>query len=183
MKKQLKDYAFLLSISGFIIALDQITKILVRQNLDFRDTWVPWDWLSPYARIVNWQNTGAAFGLFQGMNTVFMILAVLVSIGILYYFPRVPRSEWYLRLALAMQLSGALGNLIDRIHQGYVTDFISVGTFAVFNVADASISVGTAIMLLGLWIMEQKAKKEPSIENVNQTEEGGKTKTEETSLE
>jgi signal peptidase II len=72
----------------------------------------------------------------------------------------VPRSEWYLRLALCLQLAGAVGNLIDRIYQGFVTDFISLGTFAVFNVADASISTGVAVMLVGLWFKERQAKNE-----------------------
>jgi signal peptidase II len=98
--------------------------------------------------------------MFQNMNPVFMVLATLVSLAILYYFPRVPRSEWYLRLALCLQLAGAVGNLIDRIYQGYVTDFVSVGTFAVFNVADASISSGVAVMLVGLWFKERQAKNE-----------------------
>lgn len=162
MKKYIKDYALLLTLAGAIIAVDQWSKILVRKNLAFQEIWVPWDWLRPYARIVHWQNTGAAFGMFQDMNIVFMILAIIVSLAILYYFPRVPRSEWYLRLAMCLQLAGAMGNLIDRIHQGYVTDFISVGTFAVFNVADASISSGVAVMLVGLWIKEQQEKKKAS---------------------
>lgn len=158
MKKYLRDYAWLLSIAGVIIVIDQWTKVLVRNNLSFQEIWAPWDWIRPYARIVHWQNTGAAFGMFQNMNPVFMVLAVLVSLAIFYYFPRVPRSEWYLRLALCLQLAGAVGNLIDRIYQGYVTDFISVGTFAVFNVADASISTGVAVMLLGLWLKERQEK-------------------------
>lgn len=160
MKKYLKDYAFLISIASVIIALDQWSKYLVRKNLDFQEMWAPWDWLLPYARFVHWKNTGAAFGMFQGMNTIFMLLAVVVAGFILYYFPRIPRSEWYLRLALCLQMSGAIGNLIDRIHQGYVTDFVSLGTFAVFNVADASISIGTAVMLVGVWIKERQEKKE-----------------------
>jgi signal peptidase II len=162
LKKYIKDYALLLTVAGAIVAVDQWSKILVRRNLDFQQMWVPWDWLSPYARIVHWQNTGAAFGMFQNMNTVFMILAIIVSLAILYYFPRVPRSEWFLRAALCLQLAGAVGNLIDRIYQGYVTDFISVGTFAVFNVADASISTGVAVMLIGLWIKEQQEKNKHS---------------------
>jgi signal peptidase II len=86
------------------------------------------------------------------MNAFFSILAVIVSIIILYYFPQVSRTEWHLRLAMSMQLGGAVGNLIDRIREGYVIDFVSVGTFAVFNVADASISVGVAVLLIGvLW--------------------------------
>ena len=110
-------------------------------------------------RIVHWQNTGAAFGIFQNMNTVFSILAVVVSCAILYYFPRIPRDDWTMRLALALQLGGALGNLMDRLTRGYVTDFVSVGSFAVFNVADASISIGVAILIFGVWDKERKQKK------------------------
>ena len=58
------------------------------------------------------------------------------------------------------QLGGALGNLIDRLTVGHVTDFVSVGTFPVFNVADASISVGCVVLLLGVWWQERAAKKE-----------------------
>ena len=59
---------------------------------------------------------------------------------ILIFFPQIPRSDWPMRVALSMQLGGAAGNLIDRLSRGEVTDFVSVGNFAVFNVADASIS-------------------------------------------
>lgn len=93
------------------------------------------------------------------MSLVFTILAFIVSLAILYYFPRVPRGEWLMRLALALQLGGAIGNLIDRLTLGTVTDFISVGTFAVFNVADASISVGTVILILAVWLSERKQKR------------------------
>jgi signal peptidase II len=170
LKKYIKDYALLLTVAGSIVALDQWTKMLVRTNLNFQQVWVPWEWIRPYARIVHWQNTGAAFGMFQNMNIVFMILAIIVSLAILYYFPRVPRSEWYLRAALCLQLAGAVGNLIDRIYQGFVTDFISVGTFAVFNVADASISTGVAVMLVGLWIKEQQEKNKQSKQTAADTE-------------
>lgn len=159
MNKKIFDYAFLLLISGSIIFFDQLTKWMVRDNLASEEIWAPWPWLVPYARIVNWHNTGIAFGMFQNGNTVFIILAFLVSLGILYYFPKVPRVDVFLRVALALQLGGALGNMIDRIHQGYVTDFVSVGTFPVWNVADASISTGVVVLLAGLWIMDNKKKK------------------------
>ena len=97
--------------------------------------------------------------MFQRYGMVFTVLAFIVSIGILYYYPQVPRNEWAMRLAMAMMLGGALGNLIDRLTQGTVTDFVSVGTFAVFNVADACISVGTLILILALWNSERKQKK------------------------
>ncbi len=159
MKKYFRDYAFLLGIAGFITVVDQLTKYLVRTLLPFAGSWSPFLWLEPYIRIVHWQNTGAAFGMLQGFGSVFAILAVFVSIAILYYFPRVPSSEWAMRLAMAMQLGGAVGNLIDRITVGTVTDFVSVGTFAVFNVADACISVGTVILILAVWDSERRQKK------------------------
>ena len=159
MKKYFQDYAILIGVAALIVAFDQWTKYLVRTLIPFGQSWSPWPWLEPYARLVHWQNTGAAFGMFQGFGLVFTVLAFLVAIAILYYFPRVPRSEWALRVALVMMMGGAVGNLVDRLTLGTVTDFVSVGTFAVFNVADASISVGTVILILAVWIGERKEKQ------------------------
>jgi signal peptidase II len=164
LKKYFKSYGFVLGLAAIIIAADQWSKALVRSHLDFAEFWAPWQWLAPYARIVNWHNTGAAFGMFQSFGGVFTILAILVSIAILYYLPQVPEEDWYLRLAMGMQLGGALGNLIDRLTQGYVTDFVSIGNFPVFNVADASISTGVAILILGLWINERGQPKPAPID-------------------
>ena len=152
----------LVGLAGIIIALDQWTKWLVRTNLPFQGIWLPnWlSWLAPYARIVNWSNSGAAFGTFQNGNTVFTILAILVIAAIVYYYPRVDRSDWTLRLAMGMQLGGATGNLIDRLLMHRVTDFIAVGSFPVFNIADASISVGVAVLLLGVWLKERSEKRQ-----------------------
>lgn len=155
LRKYLKDYIFLFSVAGAIIVVDQVTKALVRSNLAVGEVWAPWPWLIPYARLVHWTNTGAAFGMFQQMGGLFTILAFIVSLAILYYFPQVPARDWPLRLALAMQLGGAVGNLIDRLTIGSVVDFISVGNFAVFNVADASISIGAAVLVLAMWIRER----------------------------
>ena len=126
MKKYIRDYVYLLGIAAIIVVFDQWTKYLVRTQIPFGGSWSPWPWLEPYVRIVHWQNTGAAFGMLQGFGLVFTVLAFIVSIAILYYFPRVPRSEWAIRLAMTMQLGGAVGNLIDRLTQGTVTDFVSV---------------------------------------------------------
>ncbi len=165
MEKQLKkyprDYGILFLMAGLIIALDQWTKALVRDNLPTGGMWVPpqMEWLMPYARIVHWYNAGAAFGFFQDGRLVFTILAIVVSILIIYYYPRISRADWTLRLAMGLQLGGAVGNLIDRLTIGSVTDFISVGTFPVFNVADSSITMGVIVLLLGAWLKERAAKK------------------------
>lgn len=158
MKRTLQDYLFLGAISGSIIILDQVTKLLVRTYLPINSVWAPWDWLMPYARLFHTQNTGVAFGMFQGANLFFAILAAIVSIAIIIYFPRIPKTDWVLRVALSMQLAGAVGNLIDRIVVGQVTDFISVGNFAVFNIADSSITLGVIVLLVGVWLQDRKEK-------------------------
>jgi len=98
--------------------------------------------------------------MFQQGSMVFTVLAFIVIGAIIYYYPHVESGDWPLRLAMSMQLGGAIGNLIDRLVIGRVTDFISIGTFPVFNVADSSISVGCVVLLLGVWWMERAAKKE-----------------------
>lgn len=160
LKKYLRDYLVLFSIVGLILVVDQYTKWLVRENIALGEAWSPWPWLMPYARIVNWYNTGVAFGMFQGMGWVFSIVAVIVSIAIVYYYPRVPAADWTLRLAMGLQMGGALGNLIDRVTQGHVTDFVSVGNFAVFNVADSCITIGVIVLLLGVYLQERRKPPE-----------------------
>ena len=87
------------------------------------------------------------------------MLAIIVIVLIFYYFPRIDSSDWTLRVALVLQLAGASGNLVDRLLMGKVTDFISVGTFPVFNVADSSITIGVVVLLLGVWWKERAEKK------------------------
>ncbi len=161
MKRYINDYAFLIGLAAIVVGLDQWTKWLVRTNLPFEATWLP-AWLEPlrpYARIVHWNNSGAAFGSFQNGNSVFTVLALVVIAAILYYYPRVEKDNWTLRLALGLQLGGAAGNLVDRLSMGKVTDFISIGHFPVFNIADSAISVGVVVLLLGVWINEQRMKR------------------------
>jgi len=171
MLKPGRDYLTLAGISGFVVAVDQWSKYLLRLRLASGETWSPWEWLAPYARLVHSDNTGAAFGIFQDGALFFTIVAILVSAAIIYYFPRVPSDQRALRIALALQLGGAVGNLIDRLLQaGRVTDLISLGSFPVFNLADASISIGVAI-LLGSVLVHKREPTEPedSLAEVEQT--------------
>lgn len=159
MKGFIRSYSLLFVLSGIVIALDQLTKYWVRTNIPLEGIWSPWPWLTPYARLVHWYNTGVVFGLFQGKGDIFAVLAVIVSIAIIYYFPRIPSGDWPLRVALGLQLGGAIGNLIDRIALGHVTDFISIWTFAVFNIADASITIGVIVLIAGLIVEERQRQK------------------------
>ncbi len=159
MKKIIKEYWMLFTIAGVIIILDQISKAIVRINILFGGQWMPLEWLAPYFRFVHWQNTGAAFGLFQQGGLIFGVLAVVVTVFIIIYYPQIPKDEKLIRVAISMQLGGAIGNFIDRIRFGPVTDFISVGSFPVFNIADSNITVGVGLLILALLLAERKEGK------------------------
>ena len=174
MNKLIKSYLYLALLAGVIVGLDQLTKSWVRANIDLGAVWMPWEWLSPYARIVHWYNTGVAFGMFQGHGWIFTILATVVVAIIIYIYPQVPEEDWSLRLAMGMQLGGAIGNLVDRLTIGHVTDFISIGTFPVFNIADSSISVGVGVLILGVWLQEKEQRKKAAQKaHAPDTEDGG----------
>lgn len=161
MKKHLADYLVLFSIAAVLVILDQLSKSWVRQNLAYGEVFHPELWLSQFVRLVHVKNTGAAFGMFQHLGDVFKVLSFVISAVIIYYFPQIPRQDWVIRVAMGMMLGGAVGNLIDRLIQGHVTDFVSVGSFPVFNVADASISTGVVVLFFGLWIQENRKKEDP----------------------
>ena len=180
MNRIVKGYLNLFGVAGVIIAFDQWTKWLVRENIEFGTQWLPesLSWLMPYARFVNWHNSGAAFGMFQNGNMVFTVLAFIVIGAIIYYYPHVEMEDWTLKLAMGLQLGGAAGNLIDRLMVGKVTDFISIGVFPVFNVADSSITIGVLVLLLGVWIKERnekmKAREQSEMDNGEQSSNNDK---------
>jgi signal peptidase II len=182
VKNLFRRYWQIVGIAVVIVALDQWTKSLVRANIPMGGVWLPesWEWLHPYARIVHWYNTGAAFGMFKDGSMVFTVLAFIVIGLILYYYPQVEQADWSLRIAMSMQLGGATGNLIDCLTIGHVTDFISVGKFPVFNVADASITVGAGVLFLGIILMERAERKKKQ-ETVEQDSPPGETPSEVTS--
>jgi len=154
----IKRYGFLVVTSGLVVALDQLSKGLVRATLSLGESWNPFPILSPYINITHWQNNGAAFGLFQSGGTLFMIVAFAVSGIIIYYYGQALPGNRLLRVALSLQLGGAIGNLIDRVRQGPVTDFIHVTNFPIFNVADSSISVGVALLALTM-LLERRPER------------------------
>ncbi len=112
--------------------------------------------LCEQVRIVHWYNTGVAFGLFQGNSPLFAIIISLVIIAITVFYSQVPANDWFLKLALAFEMGGATGNLIDRVSIGHVTDFVAIGKFPVFNVADACINIGVAFMFISLILKNGK---------------------------
>jgi signal peptidase II len=168
MQTFFKKYSSLLLVVGLVLLLDQWTKWLVRTNIPLNGSWLPDGlmWLAPYARLVFIYNKGAAFGMFQNGGLIFTVIAVLVAAGIVYFYSQIDTQDWPLRLAAGLYLGGVLGNLIDRLTQGQVTDFISVGTFYIFNVADASINIGVALLLIGYWRSERMKANQSSADEM-----------------
>lgn len=93
-------------------------------------------------------NTGASFGILQGMNAALLLLSIAVIIGIIIYLKKNPEQ---LSIPFALILAGALGNSIDRILFGAVTDFISFSFWPAFNIADSAITVGVVILIFSQW--------------------------------
>ena len=139
-----RDVGFFL-IALAVIALDQLTKHIVRATVSAGEPWPNSDWV---VHIVNVSNSGAAFGMLQGQTT-FLVITSLVGVAAItlyYFYP--PMEHGLLRLALGLQLGGAAGNLIDRVRFGEVTDFVNTDFFPAFNVADSSITIGVVAILL-----------------------------------
>ena len=135
-----------IALAILIVIFDQITKVILRQTLELGDR----EWLAEFFAFSHIANDGGAFGIFGGQNTVLAVSAV-VAIGVVaiyYFFP--PMDHWLIRSGLALILGGAIGNLLDRIYQGHVTDFIDFIHFPAFNVADAAINVGVAAIVIAL---------------------------------
>lgn len=158
-------------VAGLVIALDQWTKYLVVSSLGLYESWTPIPALKGWFEFHYITNTGAAFGLFQNGNLFFIGVAIVVSIVVLFYYWHLPTGEWLLRLGLALQLGGALGNLVDRLRVGSVIDFIHVRYWFVFNVADASLVVG--VVLMALLLLRQDAEERKSQRMAEAVDEAG----------
>lgn len=148
LSQYLPDYTYLLAMASLIVFVDQATKVMVRLSIPLGGSWTPFPELIHIFRFVHWGNTGAAFGIFQNGNTVFLLLGIFVTLAIINFYPIIPRQDRWLRAALGLQLGGAIGNLIDRILHGHVTDFLSFFQFPVFNIADMAISLGVVLILV-----------------------------------
>ena len=134
----------------FVLAVDQLSKAWVRANLAPNES-IPAD--AP-VRLTHVTNTGAAFGLFQDRSIMFVAVAIVVIAVILLYRYQLPAGNQFIRMALGLQLGGALGNLTDRLTYGHVTDFIDLRVWPVFNIADSAIVVGVVILAARLLLVK-----------------------------
>jgi signal peptidase II len=151
----------LFAYAAVVIILDQYTKSLVRAARPLNTSWMPIPWLDPFVTLTHVNNTGSAFGLFHNMNWVFIIIASVATIAIVVYYRQISESSWLLRLAFGLQLGGIVGNNIDRIARGYVTDFVDTRIWPVFNVADSSLVVGTILLAIFALFIDREPQEAP----------------------
>ena len=134
-----------------VLTADQLSKLGIRANLDVNES-LPETGLF---RLTHVHNTGAGFGLFQGQSFPLTILAFIGIVVILLLVFLASRRSPLLditlsKLALGLVLGGAIGNLIDRLCFGHVTDFIDIGIWPAFNIADSAITVGVILFAYSL---------------------------------
>lgn len=160
-------YAEMLIIAAIVFAVDQLSKYWIRTHLALRETITPIPAIGSWFRIIHWKNTGIAFGLFQGNGWILTLIGIAVVIGIIIFSRQVVDGPAYWRVALALELGGALGNLADRLNPelGYVVDFIWIGDFPVFNLADSAIVIGAFVLIIGMMVNDSKIDEQQSTEN------------------
>ena len=145
LRGQVRRFA---GIAAAVVILDQLTKALVRAWLGEGETWPEGFEL---IRISHVENSGAAFGILQDGGPFLIVSSILGAVIVLIFLRAAPPGDRLYEAALALVLGGAVGNLIDRLFRGTVTDFIDPTHYPSFNVADSSIVVGVfALAVLSL---------------------------------
>jgi signal peptidase II len=163
MRTRPSSYWLLLTLA--VVVIDQYTKRLITAKFELFDR-VP---VMPYFDLVRLHNTGAAFSFLANasgwQNWFFTGVALLVSVVILWWFFRQPPDRIVVPLGLVLVLGGAIGNLIDRVQQGYVVDFFLFyyerWSFPAFNIADSAITLGVILLLFDGFFLEGRRPQEP----------------------
>ncbi len=159
------SWALLPILAAVVVVADQWTKGLIEARLAPGEMFAPFPALEPWFKLVHWTNTGAAFGLFQGLGPLFAAIAFVVIIAVLILSGQLPEDNLGIRLCLGLQLGGAAGNLIDRLQVGHVTDFLlfslpvgdRVYSWPAWNIADGCLVVGTILLgILLVWVEGRK---------------------------
>lgn len=139
--------------AAIVIFLDQVTKEIVRRTVAISGKI---EVIKGYFEIGYAGNTGAVFGTFRGQNRIFIVVSI-VAIGFIMLYYRQFKDSIWMKISLGLLMGGALGNLIDRVVFHYVTDFIRVRWWLMhlrwwpaFNIADASVCVGAAMLIVGM---------------------------------
>ena len=149
-------------IVSIFFLLDQISKEIIIRTLKVGES-IPEE---GFFRFTHVRNFGSAFSIIQDANLFLMIVGILAIILITYFLIFVAKDSVTLQISISLQLSGAFGNIIDRIRLGSVTDFIDVGVWPVFNIADSCISAGMAMLAFYLYINWKEERKANEKDNL-----------------
>jgi signal peptidase II len=148
-----------------VIILDQLVKHWITQNLKIGGPPIPI--LGSILELMYVQNRGVAFSLLEGRESLYVLIAIAVAVIVWLYWRLRNSSSLLIKVIFGLIIGGAIGNLIDRLRLGYVVDFIhfqipSIGfSFAVFNVADSSISVGVFLLIV-VFLFSGRTEAEPA---------------------
>jgi len=134
------------AVAAVVLTADQVTKLLVRDSIAQGDRRTL---IGGVLWLVREQNSGVAFSLLTGSEAGVIVLTLAIVAAVLAFFARERRRAW-IWLACGLIVGGALGNLIDRVHEGSVTDFIKLPHWPAFNVADAAITLGVLTLILAM---------------------------------
>lgn len=132
--------------AAVVIALDQVTKALVRGDIQPGESVR----VTGFLHLVHVHNRGIAFGLASGSGALVAVIAALILAGLLAFFAA-NLSRRLVWLPTGLLVAGAVGNLVDRARQGYVTDFVQLPHWPAFNLADAAITIGVVALI---WVLE-----------------------------
>lgn len=143
-----KKYVIIFSTALFVVILDQLTKFLIRQNFQLGQS-IPL--IKNIFHFTYVTNTGAAFGLFKGINLFFILFSIMVIIVIFYHLRKIVEGDSLLQFAVGLLLGGTIGNLIDRLLHGAVIDFLDFRVWPVFNIADSAVTISIALLIIFLW--------------------------------
>jgi len=146
------------SIMVIALVLDQLTKWQVIERLSVGESWPS----TGLFRFTHAWNTGTAFSLFQGQGDILTWVSLGAVAVLTWIYKSINDPPWVLRIAFGLQFGGAIGNIVDRFRLGHVTDFIDVGVWPVFNIADSSIVVGIGLMIFYFWFIDSGSDKEAS---------------------
>jgi signal peptidase II len=163
----MKKYLFVLSVAAVVVLLDQATKWYIRHTVSLYESIAVIDSLFHITYV---RNSGGAFGLFAASNQAlrlpfFLLVSLIAVVALLFFVRRVEPGHRWLLFALGAILGGALGNLVDRMASGAVTDFLDFHWhgyhWPAFNVADSCISTGMVILLLYSLLVHDEAGEQP----------------------
>jgi signal peptidase II len=138
----------LAAIAALVAGIDQLTKLAVSTSLGPGGPGSDLDVVNGWVRLEYVENRGAAFGLFAGLGPLLAVASIAILVVMLDHFRREGHMSHWQTVAIGLIVGGAVGNLIDRIRLGYVVDFVAIGPWPNFNVADSAVTLGVVALLL-----------------------------------